>query len=56
MKLIIYLPLLTSALLLGWYLSSDGEASAPAAAPAVAAQDKGSIRARHCRRRALLPG
>lgn len=40
MKLIIYLPLLTSALLLGWYLFSDGEASAPAAAPAVAAQDK----------------
>ncbi len=39
MKLIIYLPLLTSALLLGWYLFSDGEASAPAAAPAVAAQD-----------------
>lgn len=40
MKFIIYLPLLTSALLLGWYLFSDGEASAPAAAPAVAAQDK----------------
>src|SRR5690554_3224283 len=40
MKLIICLPLLTSALLLGWYLFSDGEASAPAAAPAVAAQDK----------------
>ena len=40
MKLIINLPLLTSALLLGWYLFSDGEASAPAAAPAVAAQDK----------------
>lgn len=40
MKFIIYLPLLTSALLLGWYLLSDGEASAPAAAPAVAAQDK----------------
>src|SRR5690554_177244 len=40
MKLIIYLPLLTSALLLGWYLFSDGEASAPATAPAVAAQDK----------------
>ena len=40
MKLIFNLPLLTSALLLGWYLFSDGEASAPAAAPAVAAQDK----------------
>lgn len=40
MKFIIYLPLLTSALLLGWYLFSDGEASAPAAAPVMAAQDK----------------
>lgn len=39
MKLIIYLPLLTSALLLGWYLSSGNEAPTPAPAPAVTAQD-----------------
>ena len=39
MKFIIYLPLLTSALLLGWYLSSGNEAPTPAPAPAVTAQD-----------------
>src|SRR5690554_986644 len=39
MKFIIYLPLLTSALLLGWYLFAGNEAPTPAPAPAVTAQD-----------------
>lgn len=39
MKFIIYLPLLTSALLLVWYLFAGNEAPTPAPAPAVTAQD-----------------
>ena len=34
MKIIIYLPLVTSALLLGWYLFGEQQPTAPATAPA----------------------